>query len=100
MNGVCDFVLSLSAISNFFILTSCYYILAPGEGIEPPLTVLETAALPLYYPGIVGVRSRIRTDGFRVLQTLALGHSAILTFGTGTRARTENLLVKSQLLYL
>ena len=27
--------------------------LAPREGIEPPLTVLETAALPLYYPGIV-----------------------------------------------
>ena len=51
-------------------------------------------------PRHFGVRSRIRTDGFRVLQTLALGHSAILTFGTGTRARTENLLVKSQLLYL
>ena len=27
--------------------------LAPREGIEPPLTVLETAALPLYYPGIL-----------------------------------------------
>lgn len=26
---------------------------APVEGIEPPLTVLETAALPLYYTGIV-----------------------------------------------
>ena len=29
------------------------HCLAPREGIEPPLTVLETAALPLYYPGIV-----------------------------------------------
>ena len=27
--------------------------MAPREGIEPPLTVLETAALPVYYPGIV-----------------------------------------------
>jgi hypothetical protein len=26
--------------------------LAPVEGIEPPLTVLETVALPLYYTGI------------------------------------------------
>ena len=29
-----------------------YRLLGPREGIEPPLTVLETAALPLYYPGI------------------------------------------------
>ncbi len=56
--------------------------------------------LPLHHPDIIGVRSRIRTDGLTVLQTVALGLSAILTFGTGTRARTENLLVKSQLLYL
>ena len=33
----------------------CINCLAPVEGIEPPLTVLETAALPLYYTGIVGV---------------------------------------------
>ena len=26
--------------------------MAPEEGIEPPLTVLETVALPLYYSGI------------------------------------------------
>jgi len=26
--------------------------MAPVEGIEPPLTVLETVALPLYYTGI------------------------------------------------
>lgn len=26
-----------------------FFILAGEEGIEPPLTVLETAALPLYY---------------------------------------------------
>ena len=25
--------------------------MAPVEGIEPPLTVLETVALPLYYTG-------------------------------------------------
>ncbi|MFM1810737.1 MAG: hypothetical protein RLZZ382_1962 [Bacteroidota bacterium] len=28
--------------------------MAPVEGIEPPLTVLETAALPLHHTGIVG----------------------------------------------
>ena len=27
--------------------------MAPVEGIEPPLTVLETVALPLYYTGII-----------------------------------------------
>ena len=27
-------------------------LLAEEEGIEPPLTVLETAALPLYYSSI------------------------------------------------
>ena len=30
----------------------CFDCLAPVEGIEPPLTVLETVALPLYYTGI------------------------------------------------
>lgn len=29
-----------------------FFILAGEEGIEPPLTVLETAALPLYYSPI------------------------------------------------
>ena len=36
--------------------------MAPEEGIEPPLTVLETAALPLYYSGIkLGGPNGIRT---------------------------------------
>ena len=30
-----------------------FFILAGEEGIEPPLTVLETAALPLYYSSLL-----------------------------------------------
>lgn len=33
--------------------------MAPVEGIEPPLTVLETVALPLYYTGINNNRINI-----------------------------------------
>lgn len=48
------------------------------EGIEPPLTVLETAALPLYYTGILvdnqGIEPRIPevTD----LQSAAVANAA------------------------
>ena len=42
-------------------------ILAYPLGLEPRLTVLETAMLPLHYGYIVGGSSRIRTHGpFRV----------------------------------
>jgi hypothetical protein len=40
----------------------------------------------------IGVKGRIRTDGFRVLQTLALGLSATFTFfgeSPGTRTPTN-----------
>ncbi len=58
--------------------------MAPVEGIEPPLAVLETAALPLYYTGIViGATGQIRTDGFRDLQSLALGLSATVACEIG-----------------
>jgi hypothetical protein len=33
--------------------------MAPEEGIEPPLAVLETAALPLHHSGIVWCPGRI-----------------------------------------
>jgi hypothetical protein len=35
--------------------------MATVEGIEPPLAVLETAALPLYYTVILGADSQART---------------------------------------
>jgi hypothetical protein len=38
---------------KYFITHSLKVKLAPVEGIEPPLTVLETVALPLYYTGII-----------------------------------------------
>ena len=40
--------------------------MAPVERIELPLTVLETAALPLYYTGIPGADNQIRTDDLNV----------------------------------
>ena len=46
-----------SILYNFRVFCTLYctnYCLAPVERIELPLTVLETAALPLYYTGIVG----------------------------------------------
>ena len=35
--------------------------MATAEGIEPPLTVLETVALPLYYAVILGLGCKNRT---------------------------------------
>ena len=40
--------------------------MATVEGIEPPLAVLETAVLPLYYTVIPGADSQIRTDDLNV----------------------------------
>ena len=53
-------------------------------------TPFERAAFTnLAIGALLGVRSRIRTDGFRVLQTLALGLSATLTlFGVPRGIRT------------
>ena len=48
--------------------------LAPVDGIEPPLAVLETAALPLYYTGIkLAPRPGIEpgTDGLTVRRSTA-----------------------------
>jgi hypothetical protein len=53
----------------------------PQTGVEPATSLsLEQMRLPsiLRHWGI-GVKGRIRTDGFRVLQTLALGLSATFT---------------------
>ena len=35
--------------------------MAPGDGVEPPLTVLETAVIPIDQPGKIGEPSEIRT---------------------------------------
>lgn len=45
--------------------------LVPGEGFEPPLTVSETAVLPLNYPGLCA-HARSRTEPF----PLATGRSS------------------------
>jgi hypothetical protein len=57
-------------------------MLASVHGLEPRQAVLETAVLPLHHTEIFtliyppGATGQIRTDGFTVLQTVALGHSA------------------------
>ena len=61
--------------SNHIILRSGIFVkshvcVAPEEGIEPPLAVLETAALPLYYSGIRGASTWVRTRDPRLIKTV------------------------------
>ena len=44
--------------------------MAPRDGFEPPLPVLETGVLPLDDRGVRGAAGRNRTDGLRVTSAL------------------------------
>jgi hypothetical protein len=69
--------------------------MASPEGLEPPQIVLETIVLPLHQRDKIGVASEIRTHGFTVLQTVALGLSAIATlFGIAYGNRTRLVTLK------
>jgi hypothetical protein len=52
--------------------------LAPVEGIEPPLTVLETVALPLYYTGVVWWTTRESNPVYQRSQIYSLLQSPML----------------------
>ena len=68
-----------------------------GKGIEPLTERWQRSVLPLNEPRITGVWGRIRTDGFTVLQTVALGLSATHTlFGTRYENRTRLSALKGQ----
>jgi hypothetical protein len=69
------------------------------DPFEP--SVFKTGAINRTLPHFhIGVGSQIRTGGFTVLQTVALGHSAIPTsIGGGNRTRTCHLMLAKHLLY-
>ena len=46
---------------------SCWF-LTEEEGIEPPLTVLETAALPLYYSSLSNSASSVAEVDYSIRQ--------------------------------
>ena len=72
-----------------------HHCLATVEGIEPPLRVLETPALPLRHTVKPGAGDQVRTDDILLgRQTLyQLSYTRIILFGADNQIRTDDLNV-------